>query len=44
MHIHLGAMDFLKVVCYYLIFAYIWNTIAAHYAHTSFGRAMAYFV
>lgn len=44
MHIHLGAMDFLKFVAYYLIFAYIWQTIAAKFAHTSFGRAMAYFL
>jgi len=41
-HIHLGGMDFLKVSAYVIIFAYIWKTIAAHFSHTAFGRAMGY--
>lgn len=44
MHIHLGFVDFLKVWCYYLIGAWLWQTIAARLAHTSFGRGMAYFL
>ena len=44
MHIHLGAIDFLKFVAYYLIFAFIWQTIAAKLAERPIGRAMAYFL
>ena len=42
MHIHLGALDFLIFCAYFIVFSFIWQTIAVRYAHTPIGRAMAY--
>ena len=44
MHIHLGAIDFLKFCAYYLVFAFIWQTLAAKFADRPFGQGMAYFI
>ena len=42
MHIHIGAVDFLVVSAYVIIFAFIWRSVSAYYHDNALGQAMAF--
>jgi len=42
MHIHVGALDMLKVFLYVVIVGFFWRIIAGHFSDTPIGQAMAF--
>lgn len=42
MHVHIGVADFLIVAAYLLILGFFLRTLAARYADTPFGEALAF--
>lgn len=41
-HMHLSAVDALKVILIVIVFAYVWRTLAARNADRPIGQAMAH--
>lgn len=41
-HMHIGTVDFIPLVCYFVIFGFLWRTLSARWADNSVGQAMAY--
>jgi hypothetical protein len=42
MHVHIGALDAIKVFLYVVIVGFFWRTTAAALSDTPVGQAMAY--
>lgn len=41
MHVHVGALDFVKVACYIVIFEFIWNWLSMKFSESVWGQAMS---
>lgn len=42
LHLHIGGFDFIPLVCYFIIFGFLWRSLAARWADNPIGQAMAF--
>lgn len=42
MHIHIGALDAIKVFLYVIVVGFFWRVIAGHFSENPIGQAMAF--